>query len=110
MAGTTGKTIIQIASCLNVNLSSFMLPGLALPYGRASDTDSRYSADERHHSLKHFLNWLARRIDHNSILSRDQRRINARRITAVAFGDVNECLLVSSRRIMFTLFGQSSFR
>jgi hypothetical protein len=37
MAGATEKIIIQIASLLNVNLSSFMfsLPLLALPNGRA---------------------------------------------------------------------------
>src|SRR5256885_2150652 len=112
--GATDKIIIQIASFLNVNLSSFKFPFLCLlsPYGRASDTLSCAAAlsYKSHHSLKDLLNRLARRIDHDCVFGSNQRRISAGGIAPVALGDINQSLLKGNRWIVFTLFRQASFR
>jgi len=77
----------------------FPLSLVALPNGRllTGITFLAFS-DDYHHSLKDFLNRLARRIDDDGVLAAAKANQGAS-CRAVALGDVNESLFIVSRRI-----------
>ena len=62
------------------------------------------------HLPKNIFDRQPRRIDDDGVVSHYQRRIFARSVATVAFGDVRERLLELRARIVFTLFSQPAFR
>ena len=65
--------------------------------------------NDRHHLPQHFVNRHGRRIEHDRIRRRHQRRIGARTVPGVAFSHVGERFFESRGRIELALFSQASF-